>query len=96
MLTVEEIKRVVTKVGKKYGIESAYLFGSYAKGTAKSNSDVDLLIDRGMMRGLVEFNGFRLDLEDELRTGVDVLTRNSAGDKFYNLIKDDRILIYGR
>ena len=96
MLTIEEIERAVAKVGKKYGIKSAYLFGSYAKGTAKEGSDVDLLIDRGEIRGLIEFNGFRLDLEKELGTGVDVLTKNSAGERFYNLIRNDRKLIYGR
>lgn len=95
MLTLDRIRQVVTKVGKKYGIKSAYLFGSYAKGTATENSDADLLIDRGAIRGLIEFNGFRLELMDELGTNVDILTMNSAGEKFYDLIKEDRVLVYG-
>ena len=95
MLTLDRIRQVVTKVGKKYGIKSAYLFGSYAKGTATENSDVDLLIDRGAIRGLIEFNGFCLELMDELGTNVDILTMNSAGEKFYDLIKEDRVLVYG-
>ena len=96
MLTLDRIKQAVAKVGKKYGIKSAYLFGSYAKGTATEKSDVDLLIDRGAIRGLIEFNGFRLELMDELGTNVDILTMNSAGERFYNLIKKDQVLIYGR
>ena len=96
MLTIDDIKKAVSKVGKKYGIGNAYLFGSYAKGTATEGSDVDLLIDRGAIRGLIEFNGFRLDLMDELGTDVDILTMNSAGERFYNLIKNDRVLVYGR
>ena len=96
MLTIDDIKKAVSKVGKKYGIRNAYLFGSYAKGTATEGSDVDLLIDRGAIRGLIEFNGFRLDLMDELGTDVDILTVNSAGERFYNLIKNDRVLVYGR
>lgn len=96
MLTIDEIKKAVAKVGKKYGIKSAYLFGSYAKGTANENSDVDMLIDDGgNIRGLIELSGFRLDLMDELGTDVDVLTANSVGEKFFNMIKDDRILMYG-
>lgn len=42
MLTIEEIKAAVEKVGKKYGIKNAYLFGSYAKGEATEDSDVDI------------------------------------------------------
>ena len=96
MLTLDRIKQAVAKVGKKYGIKSAYLFGSYAKGTPTEKSDVDLLIDRGAIRGLIEFNGFRLELMDELGTNVDILTMNSAGERFYDLIKKDQVLIYGR
>ena len=44
MLTIEEIKAAVTKVGKRYGIKSAYLFGSYAKGTDNKDSDIDVAI----------------------------------------------------
>ena len=96
MLTVDEIKRAVTKVGKQYGIRSAYLFGSYAKGTATEKSDVDLIVDDGgKIKGYIAFNGFRFDLADELGTDVDILTPASMGERFYNLIKDDRVLIYG-
>ena len=96
MLTVNDIEKAVTKVGEKYGINDAYLFGSYAKGTASEDSDVDLIIDRGKIRGLIEFNGFRQDLEAELGTDVDVLTTVSAGERFYNLIKNDMVLMYAR
>lgn len=96
MLTIEEIKAAVTKVGKKYGIKNAYLFGSYARGEATENSDVDIIIDRGKICGLIELSGFRLDLIDELGgNDVDVLTLGSVRPKFFNMIKNDRVLLYG-
>ncbi|MBQ7802526.1 nucleotidyltransferase domain-containing protein [Candidatus Saccharibacteria bacterium] len=95
MLTIEEIKRAVTKVGKKYGIKSAYLFGSYAKNTANENSDVDLLIDAGEIRDLIELSGFQLDMAEELGTSVDILTTNGIKPRFFDLIRNDRILVYG-
>ena len=96
MLTIEEIKRAVTKVGKKYGIKNAYLFGSYARGEANENSDVDIIIDRGKIDGLIELSGFRLDLIDELNgNDVDVLTLGGVRPKFFDIIKNDRILLYG-
>lgn len=96
MLTIEDIKNAVTKIGKKYNIKSAYLFGSYAKGSATEESDVDLVVDDGgNIRGYIEFNDFRFDLINELGKDVDILTPNSIGERFADLIKNDRILIYG-
>lgn len=96
MLQIEDIKRAVTKVGKRYGIKRAYLFGLYARGEANERSDVDILIDKGEIRGLIELSGFRLDLVDELGgTEVDVLTTGGVRPRFFDLIKDDRVLLYG-
>lgn len=97
MLTIDEIKKAVSKVGKKYGIKSAYLFGSYAKNTATERSDVDLIIDDGgNIKSLIGLSGFRLDLIDELGgVDVDVLTEDGMKPRFFELIKGDRVLIYG-
>lgn len=44
ILTLEQIKTICEDVFKKYSVDYCYLFGSYAKGKALENSDVDLLI----------------------------------------------------
>lgn len=96
MLELKAIKEAVSKVGKKYRIKNAYLFGSYAKGEATDKSDVDIIIDDGgNIRSLLDLSGFRLELVDELHTDVDVLTTDGVLPTFFNLIKDDRILLYG-
>ena len=95
MLTIPQIKSTVTEIGQKYGIKSAYLFGSYAKNTATEHSDVDILIDRGAIRGYLQLNGFRLALADALGTGVDVVTIGGASQRFLDNISANRILLYG-
>jgi len=45
MLTVEEITKKLIPVFEAEGVTKATLFGSYAKGTATPESDVDLIID---------------------------------------------------
>lgn len=95
MLTIKQIKSTVAKIGKKYGIKSAYLFGSYANKTATEKSDVDILIDKGELRGYLQLNGFRLDLSRELGTDVDVVTTKGAPQKFLDKISLNRILLYG-
>ncbi|MBR2831278.1 nucleotidyltransferase domain-containing protein [Candidatus Saccharibacteria bacterium] len=95
MLSVNSIKEIVTKVSKRYGVKKVYLFGSYAKGLATEDSDVDLVIDKGELHGL-ELSAYRLDLIDEFGgTDVDVLTESSLKPKFADYIKNDRILLYG-
>lgn len=95
MLTVSQIKKIVAKLGKKYGIKSAYLFGSYAKNTATEDSDVDLVIDKGDIHTFRGYFELHEELEKELGTKVDLLTDKSITPKFYNLIKNDRIPLYG-
>ena len=94
MLTIDRIREVVAKVGKKYGIKNSYFFGFYAKGMANENSDVDILIDKGEIKGL-QLSGFRLDLISEFGgVDVDVVTEKSFRRRFLQLIDNDRILIY--
>ena len=45
--TVDEIRDIAAS----YGINSLSLLGSYARGEATDDSDIDLLIDRGGMAG---------------------------------------------
>ena len=96
MLTVDKIKEVVSRISKKYGIKSAYLFGSYAKGTANEHSDIDLIIDKGgALHKYKEYFYFCDELETELGTEVDVTTEDGMLPGFFDLIKNDRILLYG-
>lgn len=43
--SVNEIKERIAPIAEKYRLKAVYLFGSYARGTADENSDIDLLID---------------------------------------------------
>jgi len=40
----EEIKKIVKQIVEKYKPEKIYLFGSFAHGKPKENSDLDLLV----------------------------------------------------
>lgn len=95
MLSVETIKQTVAKLGKQYGIKNAYLFGSYAKGEATESSDVDIIIEKGAVQTFDAFSDFRHDLVNDLGIEVDLITTESVKPKFYDLIKNDRILLYG-
>jgi predicted nucleotidyltransferase len=79
------IKKIV-KILKKNSIKRAGIFGSYARGEQKKNSDVDILVELGKPMGF-DFVGIQFELEDELGKKVDLVTYNSL----HPLLKD-RIL----
>lgn len=92
--TIEEISNIVRNVAEQYGVERVALFGSYATGKARVDSDIDLRIDKGRIRGLFQLSGFHLDLEEKLNTHVDVLITESLSEKFLKQISGEEILLY--
>ena len=64
---------------RRYHVAKLELFGSRARGTARPDSDVDLLVtfEPGQTPGL-EFFGLALDLEALLGRPVDLFTRPSV------------------
>lgn len=94
--SIEEIQNRISPIAMRYGVERVYLFGSYAKGCATAESDIDLRIDKGSLRGLFALSGMRLDICDALSKDVDLLTTNSLDESFRGRIKNDEVLIYER
>lgn len=95
ILSIEKIKEVVNEVMKKYSINVCYLFGSYAKGYAREDSDIDLLIDSNV-NGL-DFYGLIEELREKLHKRIDLLTLNSLSNQspIISEVLKDGIKIYG-
>ena len=91
--SVEEIKAIVAALAAQYGADRVYVFGSYARGDADSNSDIDLRIDKGSIRGL-QMGGLAADLEDAFGMAVDLVPTGSLDSKFLQSISDDEVLLY--
>lgn len=69
--TVEELQHTLRPVFDRFGVRSAVLFGSYAKGAATARSDVDLYVDSGL-RGLA-FYGLLDGVASALEVPVDLI-----------------------
>lgn len=95
MSTISEIQSIVSKLAQEYGAERVYLFGSYARGEATEESDIDLRIDKGSIRGL-QFAGLLGSLEDELGKKVDLISTNGMDSRFLSAIAPEEILLYER
>ena len=62
ILTIKQIKERILPILSSHNIHEVHLFGSYARGEAKSTSDVDIYCEHGDIKTLIQ-QGF---LEDEL------------------------------
>lgn len=93
MLTIEDIRRKITPICRSYGIERLYLFGSYARGEAGADSDIDFRLDKGRVRG-VQIGGLYMDLQEALQQKVDLLTTNQFSSDFLKQIQAEEIVLY--
>lgn len=101
--TIEEIKRRILPVARKYELSAVYLFGSYARGEATADSDVDLLVDlRGSTVRGMDLGGLYNDLTDALEKELDLVTvasleyptQRRGQLHFREAVKRERVMIY--
>src|SRR3989344_1708760 len=89
---LEKLKPKIIKILKKYNIKKAGIFGSYALGEQKKNSDIDILIKPAKHMGF-EFFGLQLELKDKLKKKVDLLTYKSIHPLLKERILNEEVRI---
>ena len=94
MTSIGSIKMAITPIAEQYGISKVFLFGSYAKGTANENSDIDLLIEKGKPMSLLKLSGMRQECEEALKLSVDLVTTTGIEREFQDMIAGTEVLLY--
>ncbi len=92
-LRVEDIRYHVVSLAEEYGAQKVSLFGSYARGEADETSDVDILLDKGAIKGMRVLD-FQDELARRLDRPVDVVTTAGASERFLEKIKRDEVVLY--
>ena len=74
--TIEELTQKITPIARKYDIPAVYVFGSYARGDAADNSDVDVLFQRNgsTIVGMFDMGALYNDLDECLGKTLDLVT----------------------
>lgn len=93
IFTIKDIVRLVKPVAEKYGVKAIYLFGSYARGEADGNSDLDFLVFWG--EDFKPTMIFAEELRGILKKEVDVfeISEINKGSDFYNTIMKERVFV---
>lgn len=71
VLSLDNIVELLLPILNKHQIKYCYLFGSYARGEARDNSDVDLLVDTDITG--IEFFKLIEEIRETLHKKIDLL-----------------------
>ena len=95
VLTIENIINMVKPIAEKYHVDRIYLFGSYARGEAEIDSDLDFLVYGGDNFKLTMIFALAEELREVLNKKVDVFEIHEINreSEFYNTIMKERLLV---
>ena len=96
IISIETIKNKTIPILRNYPVNKAILFGSYSKGEANNNSDIDLYIDtNGKLKGL-DFIGLLEVLIDALGIDIDLIDKShiEPDSLIMQEIEDGGMVIY--
>ena len=94
--TIEEIKSILQNILQNFEVNKAILFGSYAKNTPTSTSDIDLVIDSEGKLLNIYFYGLLEDLVQALQKNVDLfeISEIQKNSKIYDDIQNEGVVVY--
>ena len=92
---IDEIVERVRPVAEGMGVDAVYLFGSYSRGEATAESDIDLVVESREIDSYLGLGRFYVRLNEALGKDID-LVPSDAGEGFLKSIGEDLVLIYCR
>ena len=95
VFTIEKIVALVKPLAEKYQVQQIYLFGSYARGEAGVDSDLDFLVYGGENFKLTKIFSLAEELREVLNKKVDVFEIHeiNTDSDFYKAIMKERLLV---
>jgi predicted nucleotidyltransferase len=96
-MRLEDVKRAVEPACRRFGVRRLDVFGSVARGTSASASDLDLLVEFHTLgeRPAKRFFGLLHGIEDALGCEVDLLTLSGLRNPYFRKrVLEERIPLY--
>ena len=91
----KKIQETIVSILTRYDAERIAIFGSYARGEAGENSDIDILVRFTRPKSLIQI----VQIEDEIRQSihmkVDLVTEKAVSPHLAGAIQHDEVVIYG-
>ncbi len=97
ILTKDQIRKAITEYFAGKPVKKVWLFGSYARGEADDDSDVDMLVDfeKNSKVGL-RYLAWHEEIEELMHKKVQVVSQGSVSESLRPFIDADKTLMYER
>lgn len=97
--TLDEIREIAVPIAKRHQLRRLSLFGSYARGEATAQSDLDFRADVPDGFGMFQMSALQDDLENAFHKQIDVVTPGMLDDSLStdlarNMMEDE-VILYG-
>ena len=91
--SIAGIRRQLLPILKRHDVARAALFGSFARGEATKDSDIDILIEFRGQKSLLDLVGLKLELEDTTGRKVDVVTARALHPAIRDQVLAEQVTI---
>lgn len=90
---IEDIKRKILPILKRYGVKRVGLFGSFVRGEMRKGSDIDILVEIEKDISLFDFVGIKLEIEEALGEKVDLVEYDTIKPILKERILNEQVII---
>jgi uncharacterized protein len=97
ILTKEQIQKTIREYFAGKPVRKVWLFGSYARGEADEESDIDVLVDfENNNKVGLRYLAWHEEIEEMIHKKVQVVSEGSVSDYLRPFIDADKTLLYER
>lgn len=90
----EKTSQIIKETLVKNGADFVALFGSFARGEEKTESDVDILVNFKKPISLFTHAGIEIDLENKIGRKVDLVTERSLSKYIHPFVMKELVTLY--
>ena len=94
MIDKEEVYEKIKYLLLKEGAKRIAIFGSYARGEAKPDSDIDILVEFNERKSLLDLARIERLISENLGRNIDLLTEKAISPYLIDRIKQEMEVIH--
>lgn len=90
---IQELKSKIIPILQEHDVTHAAIFGSFARGEEREDSDLDILVELEQGKSLLDLVALKLELEDFLGRKIDIATYNALHSGIRERVFEEQIVI---
>lgn len=91
--TIEKLKKAKQHLAERYSVSRLGVFGSYARGEERAESDIDILVEFAKAPDLFEFFEIEEYLEDALGKKIDLVREQALKPQMRETVLEEVVFV---